>query len=185
MLCLLAYSTPSHCPPPRAHQNATGDKFSAPAACSLVHRDDPLKPTGIPLPHHKNCPHQPKGDHASWQWATQPIVSSNMFQTSMSIISHHHKTRGKEADISCLSSVTIATLIYRKQGFVALHAILVKKRISLPSLPHSITKRLLQIHEITFCLKALFGIMVTLAPIYCTFCFWLCHKFDYLTSTSL
>ena len=52
MLRLLAYSTPSHCPPPRAHQNATGDKFSAPAACSLVHRDDPLKPTGIPLPHH-------------------------------------------------------------------------------------------------------------------------------------
>jgi hypothetical protein len=52
MLRLLAYSTPSHCPPPRAHQNATGDKFSAPTACSLVHRDDPLKPTGIPLPHH-------------------------------------------------------------------------------------------------------------------------------------
>ena len=62
MLCLLAYSTPSHCPPPRAHQNATGDKFSAPAACSLVHRDNPLKPTGIPLPHHNNCPHQPNGD---------------------------------------------------------------------------------------------------------------------------
>ena len=53
MLRLLAYSTPSHCPPPRAHQNATGDKFSAPAACSLVHRDGLLKPTGIPLPHHK------------------------------------------------------------------------------------------------------------------------------------
>ncbi len=52
MLCLLAYSTPSHCPPPRAHQNATGDKFSAPTACSLVHRKDSLKPTGIPLPHH-------------------------------------------------------------------------------------------------------------------------------------
>ena len=47
MLCLLAYSTPSHCPPPQAH-----DKFSAPAACSLVHRDGPLKLTGIPLPHH-------------------------------------------------------------------------------------------------------------------------------------
>ena len=52
MLCLLAYSTPSHCPPPRAHQNATGGKFSAPTACSPVHRDDPLKPTGIPIPHH-------------------------------------------------------------------------------------------------------------------------------------
>ena len=63
-----------------------------------------------------------------------------MFQTSTSIVSHHHKTSGKEADVSCLSSVTIATLVYRKQGFVALHAILVKKRISLPSLPHSITK---------------------------------------------
>jgi hypothetical protein len=81
----------------------------------------------------------------------------------MSSISHHRKTHGKEAEVSCLSSVTIATLIYRKQGFVALHAILVKKRISLTSLPHSITKRLLQIHEIAFCLKALFGIMVTLA----------------------
>ena len=53
MLCLLAYSTPLQCPPPRAHQNATGDKFSAPAACSLVHSDGLLKPTGIPLPHHK------------------------------------------------------------------------------------------------------------------------------------
>ena len=116
-----------------------------------------------------HCTHQPKGDHASWQWATQPLVSSNMFQTSMSIISHHRKTRGKDADVSCLSSVTIATLIYKKQGFAALHAILVKKRISLTSLPHSITKKLLQIREIAFCLKALFGIMVTLAPIYCTF----------------
>jgi hypothetical protein len=100
-------------------------------------------------------------------------------------VNHHHKTRGKEADVSCLSSVTIAALVDRKQGFVALHAILVKKRISLPSLPHSITKRLLQICEIAFCLKALFGTMMTLAPIYCTSCFWLCHKFDYLTSTSL
>ena len=52
MLYLLAYSTPSHCPPPRAHQNATGGKFSAPTACSPVHREDPLKPTGIPIPHH-------------------------------------------------------------------------------------------------------------------------------------
>ena len=52
MLRLLAYSTPSHCPPPRAHQNATGGKFSAPTACSPVHCDDPLKPTGIPIPHH-------------------------------------------------------------------------------------------------------------------------------------
>ena len=90
-------------------------------------------------------------------------------------VNHHHKTRGKEADVSCLSSVTIAALMDRKQGFVALHAILVKKRISLPSLPHSIMKRLLQIREIAFCLKALFGIMMTLAPIYYMFCFWLCH----------
>jgi hypothetical protein len=27
--------------------------------------------------------------------------------------------------------------------------------------------------------------MMTLAPIYCTSCFWRCHKFNYLTSTSL
>ena len=73
----------------------------------------------------------------------------------------------------------------QKAGVVALHAILVKKRISLTSLPHSITKRLLQIREIDFCLKALFGIMVTLAPIYCTFCFWLRHEFNYLMLTSL
>ena len=46
MLRLLAYSTPSHCPPPRAHQNATGGKFSAPKACSPVHSDDPLNPLG-------------------------------------------------------------------------------------------------------------------------------------------
>ena len=116
-------------------------------------------------------PHQPKGDHTSLQWTTQPIVSSNMFQTSTSIISRHRKTHGKEADVSCLSSVTIATLIYRKQGFVVLLAILVKKRISLTILPHSITKILLPICEIAFCPKALFGIMVTLALIYLTFCF--------------
>ena len=100
-----------------------------------------------------------------------------MGHSTLSVVKHvpnvnvNHKSPSqnswKGSRVSCLSSVTIATLIYRKQGVVALHAILVKKRISLPSLPHSITKRLLQIREIAFCLKALFGIMVTLAPIYC------------------
>ena len=47
MLRLLAYSTPSHCPPPQAHQNATGGKFSAPKASSPVHHDDPPNPLGF------------------------------------------------------------------------------------------------------------------------------------------
>ena len=190
MLRLPAHSSPSHCPPPRAHlpeptnlspptrahQEDTPAKISAPTCFASPPRFSSLI-TVIPLSQPWISRHQPKSDRASWQWATQPVVSSNIFQTSTSIISHHHKNsqKGSRQFMSIFSEQCHP---HGPEAGVCCTSCNSSQEENQPSHSSSVQHDLLQICEIAFCLIAFFGTMMTLAPIYCRFCFWLCHKIE-------
>jgi hypothetical protein len=63
------------------------------------------------------------------------------------------------------SSIDITPFMDWKQNCTTLHAILVDKRMSLPSFSQSISVRFLEVCEITFFLKTFLRIMITRAEI--------------------
>ncbi len=85
----------------------------------------------------------------------------------------YHALPSKAQNSSTLIDIT--TLVDRKQRCTTWHAILVKKRMILPSLLQSISAWLCQVCEMTFFLKTFLRNMMTCAEIDYRLHFWLCH----------